>query len=42
MHKPETRKNYCMFFANRDNYIKRGNKASILIGALEIEHLTVQ
>ncbi|HUW62021.1 MAG TPA: hypothetical protein VMZ06_13555 [Candidatus Bathyarchaeia archaeon] len=35
-------KNYFMFFANPGNYIKGGNKVSVVIGELRIEHLTVE
>lgn len=39
---PVAGKNYFIMFANPDNYVKQGNKVSVVIGDLKIENLTVE
>ena len=39
---PKSGRNYVILFANTANYIKKGNKVSIVIGKFKAENLSVQ
>lgn len=40
--KPIADKNYFIIFANPGNYVKKGNKVTVVIGDLKIENLVVE
>lgn len=39
---PETGRVYWMFFGNPGHYVKRGNRVTVVVGSLRLEHLTVE